>query len=315
MHEFFKSLFNSSRERVKNPLIGSFVLSWLVFNWDSVLTLIYSKKSIEERIKGVRPTEGICELGFWIPLGMSLIYVFLIPYIMHFVDTLTLDSFNRRKKLAYEKRMTELELSQEVVKQEVELEKLRVEFKDVTQLNKENESLKKELTILEQEAKNSKEGFTDLANENSRLSSELKRAIEVSEKGKSSSDEEKPKSKKETLRAEKRLKLQLRKLYDDKMIALYRKLSTTTLDKDGVMNLILVTLDELRDGAKDLISRFGIIGGEFNELELFEYFNMVEDEVSNLSELLNKVKGNGTDIIKKAMDNRQKGKLDFLNDD
>lgn len=54
MLESFKELFSSSistaAQRVKNPALGAFALSWCAFNWKSILYLLLSKTTIIDKI-------------------------------------------------------------------------------------------------------------------------------------------------------------------------------------------------------------------------------------------------------------------------
>ena len=136
---------NTSKERIRNPLIGSFTIAWVTYNWDSLLILFYSELAIEERISVVSPKSGFLEPGFWWPFFIALIYIIAVPYLLIGIDLLTDDSFRKRKIRASNRRVAELKSSIEVVKAEVEHEKLRTEFKDVTQLNEKIQALTDEL--------------------------------------------------------------------------------------------------------------------------------------------------------------------------
>ncbi|EPE5133494.1 hypothetical protein [Yersinia enterocolitica] len=50
MNELLKSVKETIIDRIRNPFFFCFILSWLYFNWQSVLIIILSKKPIEERI-------------------------------------------------------------------------------------------------------------------------------------------------------------------------------------------------------------------------------------------------------------------------
>ncbi|PNM23453.1 hypothetical protein A6J66_004120 [Yersinia enterocolitica] len=50
MNDLLKSVKETIIDRIRNPFFFCFILSWLYFNWQSVLIIILSKKPIEERI-------------------------------------------------------------------------------------------------------------------------------------------------------------------------------------------------------------------------------------------------------------------------
>ena len=55
MLETFKELFSSTisttAQRVKNPALGAFALSWCAFNWKSLLYLLFSDGDILNKIE------------------------------------------------------------------------------------------------------------------------------------------------------------------------------------------------------------------------------------------------------------------------
>lgn len=79
-------ILNSVKERVSNPLIFSFLVSWLVYNWKIPVALIWFDekqisangcKSIFDFIEDEWNRNGY----FWIPLFIALGYTFLFPLI------------------------------------------------------------------------------------------------------------------------------------------------------------------------------------------------------------------------------------------
>lgn len=50
MKEIFTSFFESSNERIKNPLIGTFIISWTIINWKPIVILCFSNNEIVEKI-------------------------------------------------------------------------------------------------------------------------------------------------------------------------------------------------------------------------------------------------------------------------
>lgn len=44
MKDIFLSVFKTSEERLKNPFIGTFILSFIAFNWKAIFVLFVSEK-------------------------------------------------------------------------------------------------------------------------------------------------------------------------------------------------------------------------------------------------------------------------------
>lgn len=87
MEEKVKDIYENIKDRLSNPLMFSFVLSWLVYNWEiSVALFWYDKsqfqaegcKSIFEFIQDKIDTK-CCSTIF--PLGIAFLYTFAFPYI------------------------------------------------------------------------------------------------------------------------------------------------------------------------------------------------------------------------------------------
>lgn len=110
MRDFFANLFKCTSEtmveRIKSPIAGAFVFSWLFINWKSVLILLFSDAQIESKINSI--SEYITFWSFGYPLLFAIGYCVLIPLI-----TLTIEWALRKVsiasiKLAYMKKNTGL---------------------------------------------------------------------------------------------------------------------------------------------------------------------------------------------------------------
>lgn len=69
------------KERIHNPILATFVISWFAFNWDVILFALLSTKDIEDRI-GILRSDYIsfCK-SFLGPFGAAIVVVLLIPII------------------------------------------------------------------------------------------------------------------------------------------------------------------------------------------------------------------------------------------
>jgi hypothetical protein len=72
---FLGSLGESLRahvdERVRSPFAGAFVVAWVAINWQAVLILTFSSKSIEERIEFISKNHLSTQDTVWYPLGLA----------------------------------------------------------------------------------------------------------------------------------------------------------------------------------------------------------------------------------------------------
>lgn len=84
MLDFIKDVIGAFRqtslERVKNPFLGAFVFSWIAFNWQALVILLFSEKTIEKRLGMINDHYDIDSflLG---PICTSILITFLLPQI------------------------------------------------------------------------------------------------------------------------------------------------------------------------------------------------------------------------------------------
>lgn len=60
-------------ERVRSPLISSFVVAWIAFNWKVAFILLLSESKIEEKIQKIDDLSNIYS-GLWFPLSVAVFY-------------------------------------------------------------------------------------------------------------------------------------------------------------------------------------------------------------------------------------------------
>ncbi len=91
--EKFKDVFNNLKDRFTNPLIFSFVCSWIIINWEITVALIwYDIKQIERTgcdsiFCFIRYNINISDC-LWHPLLFAIAYTLLIPFIKNLIKAL-----------------------------------------------------------------------------------------------------------------------------------------------------------------------------------------------------------------------------------
>jgi len=194
MKELIKNLFQTSNERIKNPFIGSFIFSWIAFNWKSILTIIFSKTTIEERISYVSNCFSEIEFTLFYPLIFSAFYVLGLPYLMWLIEYLSKYAKIGRKKNLVDEKIDDLIDKQKIAKEErkyeeeragnLEISLLNTKIAELTTDNEEKQkslnSLKIDLTEIKKE-KNRLEQYINLENPDN---------VEYSESEKKKLDEE-----------------------------------------------------------------------------------------------------------------------------
>lgn len=89
LREVFHSIRSSFNERISNPLIGSFIISWCVFNWDILLFLFYANNNLRELTAIIMKIKqkDLAHI-FLLPFFFSIFYVLLGPWVTLLLNTL-----------------------------------------------------------------------------------------------------------------------------------------------------------------------------------------------------------------------------------
>ncbi|OHT44442.1 hypothetical protein [Flavobacterium tructae] len=150
--DFFQSVYDSYKDRIKNPLIGSFMISFIIFNWRAFAILFISDWPIHTRIKWVEDHYSENKNFVW-PFVISIFYVLILPYINLGLDWL-LSMYSNKKMLKINyKRNTELvrRKAEAVILREIA--DAQAGTSEINNLKERNDSLVKELnnTVIQME--------------------------------------------------------------------------------------------------------------------------------------------------------------------
>ena len=95
MKELVSALSQVTANRLKSPILGSFVLSWLVVNHASILTFIFSTSEKKIELLNANSVFWSIEPSFWscapmmtiiYPAIASLLYTFGLPWVQYKID-------------------------------------------------------------------------------------------------------------------------------------------------------------------------------------------------------------------------------------
>lgn len=162
LKEFFLSFIESAKDRLKNPMIGAFVMAWIAINWRFLAVLIFSGKTIEQKINFIETNYFDINHNLWFPLGFATFYVLVLPYIMALFDWLSQGGISIRKSIAKKHRLTDIRNRQEIAAEEWQLEKIKEGSPDIQAMKERIITLEK---LLIQTAKTTAELPQDLYSE------------------------------------------------------------------------------------------------------------------------------------------------------
>jgi len=173
MKDIFLSIFKTSEERLKNPFVGTFILSFLAFNWKPIIVLFLSNKKIENRIGYIVKNYSQIETLLYFPLIMALVYIIVLPYFMWLFESITFKSYKERNQNLYKSKLVDIDGKKSVALSEIELENLKADYKEKADLNNQINSLKNQLSDTEKLLNTTGERIDNLIKENNDLKTEL----------------------------------------------------------------------------------------------------------------------------------------------
>lgn len=105
MSEYFKDFFANFRERISNPLVFSYFIAWIFWNWKVTLALIWHDSS-QQVINGVQYSIsgyvdsliGRCG-SYSVPFIIAIVYTFVLPFIKGWIQ-----SFNLKVRKFFEEK-------------------------------------------------------------------------------------------------------------------------------------------------------------------------------------------------------------------
>jgi hypothetical protein len=161
MKELIQTIFATSKERVSNPLIGTFIFSWIAFNWKPIIYILFSNEIIEDKIGFIEKNFTQINNLILFPLFTAFIYVAIIPYINLLIEMLLKYSRTKRNNILILQQKQLIENKKELAIEEIKLEEAQTEFRERKNtnslLNDLNKSIKDKEEQLAIERKRSEE--------------------------------------------------------------------------------------------------------------------------------------------------------------
>jgi hypothetical protein len=171
--ELLETLFATANQRIKSPFFGSFIFSWLIFNWKPIFYFLFSDDKIKDRIILIETQyEDLGNLTYK-PLVLSLIYVVIFPYVNQFIHWLTTKAEYSKRIEHHKLKKEQIENSQELAEEEKTLEDIRSGNRDISQLNEEISLLSKDNERLKETIQNKDEAISDFGEQLDKTTIEL----------------------------------------------------------------------------------------------------------------------------------------------
>lgn len=158
LDDFIRSVNSQINERFSSPLLGGFLISWCLWNYQ-FLVILFSENTVTETfflIQSIAFPDRVAIFlsGFLYPLITTLIYVFIYPYPAKFVYRFTQQKqkeINEIRRQISNETMLTLEESR-ALRKSVD-ERIQEQMERFDKKERENEELTAELTNLRSEFK------------------------------------------------------------------------------------------------------------------------------------------------------------------
>lgn len=139
--DLLKDIIDTSKERVKNPIISSFFLSFFIWNWRPIFFILFENTSMTNKIVVIN--SEYCKTSSILgPLFLAFFYTLALPYIMSIIDKLIAPAKHWRLNNLYESKKIDLENQISLVSKELELQ-------DKKTRNKEKEDFENQIIELQ----------------------------------------------------------------------------------------------------------------------------------------------------------------------
>lgn len=141
MKGIITAILDTSKDRLKNPFIGAFVLSWIAINWKPIATFLFSKETIKERIQIIELSYESVWNVLYFPLIIAGIYIVILPYVMLGFDMLANIALKKRKEKLIDLKFFDIQGRKKLAISESELEDIKANYRNKADLNKKIERL------------------------------------------------------------------------------------------------------------------------------------------------------------------------------
>lgn len=234
MNDFLKDIQNTFMARVKNMLLLNFIIAWCIVNYKIVLRLLFEDTDINIKIAYFESTSIGWWDGFWFPLIIAAVYIYLIPFLNLYVVKI----YNKFINKKIQEHQNETKKEYFIGQKEVEREKLEttIFLKDTMELEKKSAKLEQEKEMIELAERKNQAIEKSIKLEEQMLKIENEKMINIKQdiselENKYKEYEEKIKIVKETYNKEKAKKLlDLSKTYEDPKVPILKSNSSTIRD-------------------------------------------------------------------------------------
>lgn len=148
IRDIYASFRQASLERIKSPILGTFVFSWLAFNWKLLAVLALSKKDIELRLVYIQVHLNAFDAFIW-PTVTTALICFYLPRLNKYVTKIQDAPTVETTKMKLFAQIKIAELQQEIA--EIEARKKLADMKEEKYIEKNIRDIEERIKLVEHE--------------------------------------------------------------------------------------------------------------------------------------------------------------------
>lgn len=142
LHKVTNTFISPVTQRLSNPLIGSFALSWIIINWQPIVFLLFSTKTIEDKLSYIKNHFYGDGWNSWLSLCMYLIFPLLIsilyavglPRLEDILEKLNLKPRENKMSRIHTLNMKEYSHRVDYARSQAEIENVKANYMEVEEL-------------------------------------------------------------------------------------------------------------------------------------------------------------------------------------
>lgn len=146
--EILKSLKEVLKNRLTNPVYGTFIICWLTLHWQLVFSLLFLDQNIILARTGLLKNEylsirffnfhdPLLYLSWIVPFGMTYLIIWFLP------TWIFIPAFRKEREYESEKIKIKIRLERELEQEKTELvEQEKIKFQTIIETNKKKEEVK-----------------------------------------------------------------------------------------------------------------------------------------------------------------------------
>lgn len=174
--EILKPVGDALALRLKTPLVGTFILSWVLINHSFALEFLFT--SLDSKVAMAKASQFDLCTDLIYPFGLTLLYLLAIPAVQLLLDNAvlkTLGEYRKRHDSRVARNAVESTQEHQIKLRDSKLDNWGEEKLD---LNKEIDKLEKEMRELVSQLQQVEQNNTDLETNKKELKASISKAIE-----------------------------------------------------------------------------------------------------------------------------------------